>query len=73
MGQSTFTTNGPHGMEAGDYMRIVRGGRWSEIWRTLKRPRIQIVEAVSPTTFDIVERRMTWSEWRASLWSALRG
>lgn len=59
-----------HGLEPGDIVSV--SGR-SGLRMLLSRPRVRYVSAVSsPNTFTLAERRMTWSEWRAAIWAAIR-
>ena len=61
-----ITTGFPsHGLQEGDIVTIVGDcTRWQRIKRLLVRPRVQVVGEATSTTFVLVERRMTWREWR---------
>jgi len=54
-----------HYLKDGDIVAITSGRtRWQRIKRLLVRPRLQVVGEATSTTFVLVERRMTWREWR---------
>ena len=54
-----------HWLQEGDIVTIVGDcTRWQRIKRLLVRPRLQVVGEATSTTFVLVERRMTWREWR---------
>ena len=61
-----------HGMAVGDILRFTTGTRWQRLGQLLKKPRATYVTQATPTTVEIAERRMTWTEWRGELWAILR-
>lgn len=70
----TLITTGfiDHGLQEGDIVTIVGDcTRWQRIKRLLVRPRLQVVGEATSTTFVLVERRMTWREWRAAVFSSI--
>jgi len=63
-----------HGLQEGDIVVIISdGSRLKRIKRLLVRPRLQVVGSSTSTTFSLVERRMTWREWRRAMQSAIFG
>jgi hypothetical protein len=69
----TLTTSGPHHHVVGDVIDVDFGGAWFvRALRLLRRPRLRVVAEVTRTTATVIERRMTWPEWRAA-WARLLG
>lgn len=61
-----------HNLKEGDIVAITGNcTRWQRIKRLLVRPRLQVVGEATSTTFVLVERRMTWREWRAAVFSSI--
>ncbi len=61
-----------HWLQEGDIVTIVGDcTRWQRIKRLLVRPRVQVVGSATDTTFSLIERRMTWREWRGAWKAAL--
>jgi hypothetical protein len=62
----------PHGTSAGDMVRLHDGSSyWSRLRKVLTHPRISVASNVDATSFEVDERRVTWTEWRSMLWAAL--
>lgn len=62
----TTVFNG-HGLMPGDIIEF-NTGRWDKFKNLIIRPRIKYVGEVTGSTIQIIERRMTWKEWRAKIW-----
>lgn len=67
----TITTASAHGLQVGDVIQFT-GPRLERLRLLLTRPRLLFVCGVTETTLEIETRRMTWKEWRTSLWSVFR-
>ena len=56
---------------AGDVVHA-SSNRYKRLKHLLVKPRMRYVRRViSSDTLEIVERRMTWEEWRTALWRAI--
>jgi hypothetical protein len=67
-----YTASG-HGYSVGDKIVVNMGGsRAKHLREILARPRMQVIDKCTATTFTLVERRMTWREWFSALWRVLR-
>jgi len=67
----TVVTPTPHNIVVGDTIEISGKSQWRKLYELFTRPRIKVIEEATNTTFCILERRMTWKEWRSAILSAI--
>lgn len=73
--RATITTTNSMASQyrVGDIVDLTGTGRTPRFLGLLRRPRVMQVVEVSPTTFVLEERRMTWGEWRKAIWRTVAG
>lgn len=74
--KKTFTVGqrDGHDLKVGDIVEVqcVDESRLDRFLQLIKRPRINVVDECTATTFSLVERRMTWAEWRKAMSAVFR-